>query len=67
MKVQKAAGNTETLVDYEKIGQLASQASTLYSNYLNEIAFPGSNIAAGDLIDLDLLGNQVDHDRSRNF
>ena len=55
MKVQKAAGNTETLVDYERIGELASQASSFYSNYINEINFPGSNIAAGNLIDLDLL------------
>ena len=67
MKVQKAAGNTETLVDYERIGELASQASTLYSNYLNEKALPGSNISTGNLIDLDILGNQVSHDHSRNF
>ena len=39
----------------------------LYSNYLNEKALPGSNISAGNLIDLDLLGNQINHDHSRNF
>ena len=34
LKLQKSLGNTETLVDYEKIGLLAQQASDLYSNYL---------------------------------
>ena len=54
-------------MDYEKIGRLASQASTLYSNYLEEEAQSGSNVPAGDLIDLDLLGNQISHDHSRGF
>jgi hypothetical protein len=36
MKIQKLAGNTETLVDYERIGKLANWAKTLYSNYLIE-------------------------------
>jgi hypothetical protein len=31
------AGNTETLVPYDKIGQLASQAKTLHVNNFNAL------------------------------
>jgi hypothetical protein len=51
LKEQKRAGEPETLVDYDKVGQLASQALALYRNYLLEKNQPGSNIAAGELID----------------
>ncbi len=51
LKEQKRAGEPETLVDYDKVGQLASQALGLYRNYLLEKNQPGSNIAAGELID----------------
>ena len=67
MRLQKSLGNTETLVDYEKIGLLAQQASDLYSNYLASRDVPGLDISAGELVDLDVLGNIITHDHTRVF
>ena len=34
LKIQKLAGNTATLVDYERIGEIADKAQTLHLSYL---------------------------------
>ena len=36
MKKQKQAGNTDTLVDFDQISQIAAQAKTLHLAYLLE-------------------------------
>ena len=61
MKAQKAAGNTETLVNYEKIGLLAKLAADLYANYRGTKDSNESLPSGGDVIDLDILQSQVDH------
>lgn len=66
MRIERSAGNMATLVSYDRIGTLAQQAESLYLNYLAEENAPGSTIAAGDLLDLDLLQTRVSHDHSRN-
>jgi hypothetical protein len=33
LKIQKAAGNNDTLVDYERIGQIADKARELHLTY----------------------------------
>ena len=34
LKIQKEAGNTDTLVDYDLIGKIADKARTLHLTYL---------------------------------
>ena len=55
MKAQKAAGNTETLVDYDKVGNLAAQAQILYTNHLMESDEAGCILGGDGIFDMQVL------------
>jgi hypothetical protein len=61
MKSQKEAGNTETLVEYDRFGQLAEQAKIIISTNSNESDVNTLNVDNEDIFNLQLLQNYVDH------
>ena len=61
LKKQKEAGNSDTLVDYDLIGQIADKARTLHLAYLLDQDKDMSNSKSDDIFDMQGLQNYVDH------
>jgi len=60
LKKQKQAGNTDTLVDYGRIGQLAGQARELHLAHLLEQDKDKFKPRSDDMFDMQGLQNYVD-------
>ena len=52
MRAQKHAGNSETLVEYDRIGYLADQAKTLHLNYVKQSENEVGNDSVEDIFDM---------------
>ena len=67
MKAQKEAGNTETLVEYDRIGQLAEQAKSIFLSNMDESEGRIVDDERADIFDLQLLQNYVDHNHGADL